>query len=88
MVMQNPLYRTWQSGLVVQFLIAALNVSGRFSPIRYEWRGTEGQDDWGCRAWAYDKSGEKLEGAWVDINMAKKEVGIPKTVRNGRRFPN
>lgn len=62
-----------------QFLIASVNSSGRFTPLRYEWKGARGSDDWGCRAWAYevDRRGvigkEKLFGAWVDINIAKAE---------------
>jgi hypothetical protein len=57
-----------------QFLIAAFNQSGKFSSLRYEWSGTEGKDDWSCRAWAVEKStGETLRGAWVSIALAKKE---------------
>ena len=57
-----------------QFLIATFNQSGRFSALRYEWQGTEGKDDWACRAWAVEKAtGETLRGAWVSISLAKKE---------------
>lgn len=87
MVMQNLYIVHGNPGWSSKFLIATLNVSGRFSPIRYEWRGTEGQDDWGCRAWAYDKSGEKLEGAWVDINMAKKEGWYSKNGSKWQTIP-
>ena len=40
MVMQNLYIVHGNPGWSSKFLIAALNVSGRFSPIRYEWRGT------------------------------------------------
>lgn len=74
MVMQNLVVvhgrPTWAS----QFLIATFNSCGRFSPIRYEFSGKEGADDWGCRATATDlSSGDKLTGPLVTIAIAKKE---------------
>jgi len=55
-----------------QFLIACLNASGNFSPIRFRLDG-EG-DDYGAVAWAKDKAdGEILEGPRVTIGMAKAE---------------
>lgn len=87
MVMQNLYIVHGNPGWSSKFLIAALNVCGRFSPLRYEWRGTEGQDDWGCRACAYDKSGEKLEGAWVDIAMSKKEGWYSKSGSKWQSMP-
>lgn len=74
MVMQN-LYvvygnPSWSS----QFLISTFNTCGRFTAIRYEWLGTEGKDDWGCRAWSVEKeTGEKIAGSAVTIAIAKKE---------------
>ena len=56
------------------FLIASFNQCGRFSPIRYEFVGTEGKDDWGCRAYAVEKeTKEKLTGPLITISLAKKE---------------
>ncbi len=55
------------------FVIAAINTSGRFSPLRYEFVGTEGKDDWGCRAVADDAAGNRCEGPLVNIAMAKLE---------------
>ena len=37
------------------FLIATVNASGRFSPLRFRFQGTEGKDDWGCRCYAVDR---------------------------------
>lgn len=74
MVMQN-LYvvhgtPSWSS----KFLIATVNTCGRYSTLRYEWVGTKGQDDYGCRAWAIEKeSGERLDGIIVDWKMVKAE---------------
>ncbi|MEE8551420.1 MAG: hypothetical protein V3T08_09235 [Gemmatimonadota bacterium] len=74
MVMQNldiihgrPAWRS-------QFLIATVNASGRFSPLRFRFEGTEGEDDWGCRAVAVDKeAGEECVGALITIGLAKAE---------------
>lgn len=57
-----------------KFLIGLWNSCGRYSAIRYEFTGTEGQDDWGCIAkskeWA---TGEDLAGPLVTLSLAKKE---------------
>ena len=74
MVMQNldiihgrPAWRS-------QFLIATVNASGRFSPLRFRFEGTEGSDDWGCRAVAVDRdAGEECVGALITIGLAKAE---------------
>lgn len=59
---------SWRS----QMVIAAINSSGHFSPLRYEMNG-EG-DDQNCRAYAYDqKTGDRLEGPLVSIAIAKAE---------------
>lgn len=61
---------SWSS----QFLIAAINKCGRFNALRYEFKGKEGQDDWGCRAYTIEKdTGETLYGSWITIKMAKDE---------------
>lgn len=74
MVMQNLVIvhgrPTWSS----QFLIATANMCGRFTALRFEFFGEKGKDNWGCRAWATEKStGEKLAGADITIDIAKKE---------------
>jgi hypothetical protein len=74
MVMQNLYIVHGNPGWSSKFLIASVNTCGRFSAMRYEWRGTEGQGDFGCRAWAIEReSGERLDGAWVDWNMVRAE---------------
>lgn len=61
---------SWSS----KFLISVANECGRFTPIRYRFTGTKGQDDYGCIAYMTDKSNsELLEGPEVTIAMAKKE---------------
>lgn len=56
------------------FLIATVNASGKFTPLRYRFQGEPGSDDWGCRAWAKDiETGEECEGTLITIGLAKKE---------------
>jgi hypothetical protein len=74
MVMQNLYVVHGRPGWSAQFMIATFNACGRFSSIRYEFDGQDGSDDWRCRAWAVEKeTGERIEGAWVSIGLAKKE---------------
>lgn len=57
-----------------QFLIATVNASKKFSPLRYKFEGKEGTENWGCRACAYDIAfKELLEGPLVTLKMAKEE---------------
>lgn len=54
------------------FMIAAVNQSGRFSPLRFRFSG-EGED-YGCHAEAVDKSdGEVLAGTKITRRMVKAE---------------
>lgn len=71
MVMQNLDIIQGKPGWSSQFLIASLNASGKFSPLRYE----EDEEEGGrTRAWAIDKnSNEKLFGIWVSMKMAEEE---------------
>ncbi|MAX82390.1 MAG: hypothetical protein CL843_19700 [Crocinitomicaceae bacterium] len=71
---------SWRS----QFIIAAINTCGRFSPLRFRFEGIEGKDDWGCRACAIEKaSGEELQGPLVTIKIAKDEGWYS---RNGSKW--
>lgn len=88
MVMQN-LYMvhgrpSWSS----QFLIATFNSCGRFSAIRYEFAGTPGQDDYGCRAYAVEKeTGETLYGSFITIELARKEGWYGKSGSKWQTMP-
>lgn len=88
MVMQN-LYvvhgsPSWSS----KFLIATINTCGRFSALRYEWRGEPGTDNYGCRAWAIEKAtGERLDGIWVDWKMVKAEGWSSKNGSKWKTMP-
>jgi hypothetical protein len=70
------------------FLIACFNQSGRFSALRYRWQGTEGKDDWGCRAWAIEKAtGEEIIGPLVTIALAKAEKWYERTGSKWKTIP-
>lgn len=74
MVMQNLYIVHGTPGWSSKFLIATINVCGRFSALRYEWKGEPGTDEYGCRSWAIEKAtGERLDGIWVTWAMVKAE---------------
>ena len=57
-----------------QFLIATFNQCGKFSAIRYQWKGEAGSKEWGCRAYATEKAtGDSIEGPWVTWKMVEAE---------------
>lgn len=88
LVMQNLYIVYGNPGWSSKFLIACLNTCGRFTSLQYEFCGTEGQDDYGCRAWAIEKvTGEKVYGAWVTMNMAKKEGWYGKSGSKWQSMP-
>lgn len=74
MVMQNLYIVHGTPGWSSKFLIATVNTCGRFSAMRYEWKGEPGSADYGCRAWATEKdTGQRLDGIWVTWAMVKAE---------------
>ena len=84
MVMQNLYVVHGRPGWSAQFLIATFNQNGRFSAIRYEWKGEPGDDAWGCRALAIEKeTGEKLAGSWITWKLVKAEKW---NERNGSKW--
>lgn len=88
MVMQNLYVVHGRPSWSSQFLIACFNQTGRFSPIRYVWTGTEGEDNWGCQAWSTEKvSGERIEGPLVTIDIAKKEGWFSKNGSKWQTIP-
>lgn len=74
MVMQNLHIVHGTPSWSSKFLVATINACGRYSSLRYEWRGKPGEADYGCRAWAVEReTGERLDGVWVDWRMVKSE---------------
>ena len=74
MVMQNLYIVHGTPGWSSKFLIATINASGRYSSLRYEWKGKPGEPGYGCRAWAIEReTGERLDGIWVTWEMVRAE---------------
>ena len=66
------------------FLVACLNATGKFSPLRYRMTGKRGTDSQGCVAYAIDRAdGSTLEGPEVTIALAKAEGWYS---RNGSKW--
>lgn len=73
---------SWRS----QFIIAALNASGLFSPLRFVMEGDG--DKRTCYAWAKDLADdERLEGPVVSIEMAKAEGWFGKSGSKWKTMP-
>jgi hypothetical protein len=64
------------------FIIALINSSGRFTPLRFKYEG-EG-DNLSCKAVSKDSSGETIEGPPCSIGMAKKQGWYAKA---GSKWP-
>lgn len=80
MVVQNIHIINGRPGWSSAFLIASVNTSKRFTPLRFEWRGEKGDDDWACRAVSTDvETKERLEGSWIDWAMVKAEKWLDKS---------
>lgn len=58
MIMQNLYIVHGKPGWSSQFIIAAINICGKFRPLRFDLTGAEGTDDWGCVAWTVEKKFE------------------------------
>lgn len=73
-VMQNLYIVQGKPGWSGQFLIATFNQCGKFTALRFEWIGKQGEKEWGCRAYATEKAtGERIVGSWVTWKMAESE---------------
>ncbi len=75
---------SWRS----QFLIATVNSSGRFTPIRFRFEGKEGTPTWGCRAYAKDRdSDEECVGPLITIKLANDEGWATKNGSKWKTLP-
>lgn len=87
-VMQNLYIVHGKPAWSSQFLVACINASRRFSPLRYKMTGTKGNDDYGCIAWAKDlQDGEILESPEITIGTAKKEGWFSKNGSKWQTMP-
>ena len=88
MVMQNLYIVHGKPGWSSQFLIATFNSNPKFSALRYEFKGEESKDGWGCRAWAVEhETGENLYGSWVTLKLAKDEGWYAKSGSKWKTMP-
>lgn len=89
MVMQNLYIVHGKPGWSAQFLIATLNKSGKFSPLRYDVRGDDpDHKDYRVRAVATDReSGEACEGPWVTWKLVKAEGWDSKSGSKWKSMP-
>lgn len=86
MVMQQLYVVQGKPSWSAQFVIAALNACGRFSPIRFVMSGADMERQ--CHAIATDKfSGEILEGPAVSMQMAKAEGWLDKGGSKWKTMP-
>ena len=85
-VMQSIYIVHGRPGWSAQFIIAAVNTTGKFTPIRYETKGDG--DNKSCIAWAIEKAtGERLESPAVSIAMAKVEGWIERKGSKWKTMP-
>lgn len=86
MVMQNLYVIQGRPSWSSTFIIAALNASKRFSPIRFECGG-EGED-YGCYAFATDTATkQKLDGPRITMKMAAAEGWLTKPGSKWKTMP-
>lgn len=84
MVMQNLYVVHGRPSWSASFLIGTFNTNGRFSTIKYRFKGQQGQEDWGCQAYCTElATGDVIEGPWVTWKMATAEGW---TTKNGSKW--
>lgn len=88
MVMQNLYIVYGRPSWSSQYLIGTFNRSGRFSSIKYEFFGTPGKDDYGCRAYATElATGDRVQSIDVTIGMARAEGWLTKKGSKWQTMP-
>lgn len=85
-VLQNLYIVHGKPGWSSQFIIAAINSTGKFSPLRFEMSGDAANRT--CIAWATDlATGDRLESPLVSMAMAKSEGWIEKSGSKWKTMP-
>jgi hypothetical protein len=88
LIMQNLYLVSGRPGWSAQFLVATFNACKRFASIRYQWSGTEGKDDWSCRAHSKELgTGDIITGPLISIALAKKEGWYQKSGSKWQTIP-
>lgn len=88
-VMQNLYIVRGRPSWSSQFLIATVNDSKRFTPLRFEIVGIDpGKDDYRVRAYATDlKTGDECKGTWITWKLVKAEKWDAKTDSKWKSMP-
>ncbi len=89
MVMQNLHVVQGRPGWSSSFLIATVNASGKFTPLRFEKTGDDAKDKkFRCRAYAEDRAGgAKCIGSWIDWPMIEAEGWLSKNGSKWKTMP-
>jgi len=88
MVMQNLHVIQGRPSWSSSFLIATVNASGKFSPLRFRYEGEPGTESYGCRAYATDAdTGEECVGSLITMRMAKDEGWSTKSGSKWKTMP-
>lgn len=89
MVMQNLVIVHGKPTWSATFMIATVNQSGRFSPLRYDVSGDDPHDKaFRCRAVAIDReSGQPCEGEWITWKMVDGEGWSTKNGSKWKTMP-
>lgn len=87
-VMQNMDVIHGRPSWRASFLIATVNASGRFSPLRFRFEGDKETEEWGCRAVATDReNGEECVGALITMGLANDEGWSKKNGSKWKTMP-
>lgn len=91
MIMQNLFIVHGNPSFSSKFLIASVNASGRYTSLRYEWKGKPNTPEYGCRCYAYEKDDIKkehrIDGVWIDMKMADGEGWTEKKGSKWKSMP-
>lgn len=85
MVMQNLYVIDGRPAWSAQFILAAMNASGKFEPIRFEFSGEK--ENYGCVAYTKDIQGNKLVSTKVTMRMAQLEGWLSKAGSKWKTMP-
>lgn len=88
MVMQNLYVVHGTPGWSAQFLIGTFNSNGRFSAIKYRFKGEAFSPEWACQAYCTEyATNEQIEGTWITYAMATAEGWVNKNGSKWKTMP-
>ena len=91
MVMQNLHIVYGQPSFSSQFLIACVNVTGKYQPLKFELKGDEGSLSRACRVVSYEMWDKErkypIEGTWVSMKMATDEGWVKRSGSKWQTMP-